>query len=164
MAALTIHATFTGARELAERLDRMDVAQDTADTVEAIGKDAVRCLQLAAPEKTGRLKRSIQYRTTGRMSGEVFEDARNPDSGYLYGPVTRFGHGPIVPKHASLDPKRRPALRFVIAGRVVYVKSVKAWRPPGGDWVDKADGPIRDAVRLRAVELRVKLIRQITGR
>lgn len=166
MPALTIHADFQGLRELVARLDLVDVRRDLGDTIEKVGGDAERCLQLVAPRDTGNLADHIKYSSTGALSGEVRSTARNKKTGFPYTGVTRFGHGEIRPKHDITIPgsKRHPALRFVIGGRVVYVTHVRAWRPPGGDWARKADGQVRSAVDTRMRELRDKLLRDISGR
>lgn len=175
MPALTIHAELSGMRELAARLDALSPQRELQDTIDQVGGDAQRILALVAPKASGALSRGIQFRSTGSLSGEVVSGVRNLQ-GANYTRWVRFGHGEIVPRPdrqiASViatrnlrapHSGRRPALRFVIGGRVVYAARVKAWHPPGGDFVDRARPQITAAVDRRVGELRERLIRQAIG-
>lgn len=118
------------------------------ESLRGVGEDAELILQAHAPTETGRLGRSIRAEWVG---GQVLvtANARDPQTGFDYVAVTRFGH-----KVAYIEPKARgratvlatgrarkrgkqATLRFVIGGRVFYRRRVKGYKP-GFDWRDRA--------------------------
>ncbi len=96
---------------------------------------------------SGRMSRSVR---SVRVGGEtqIIAEAKNPQTGYDYVGVTRFGHkGIIVPRTrgratvvATGKARKRgkkAMLRFSIGGRVVYSRSTKGFHPTT-DWVKDA--------------------------
>lgn len=132
---------------------------DTLEAQRELGRRSEVSFAAHAPFKTGRLIRGISSQESGSTI-IVKDEARNPESGYDYVGVTRFGvrEARIYPKHrfASVvlaTRKRRkgellthgydsfvdgrPALRFTIGGRVLYRASVAGYHPDH-DWAEDA--------------------------
>jgi hypothetical protein len=135
------------------------------DAEKELGRKAEVIFGAHAPFRTGRLIRGISSFTLGN-GVTVKAEARNPQSGYDYVGVTRFGHGKIVPRHdrgtafvlatkkrrATKRTNARPALRFTIGGRVVYAAYVNAWKP-AQDWADAAMPEVEAAAQGVAARL-----------
>jgi hypothetical protein len=142
---------------------RSFIAADAAlpgDTLEAqreLGRRSEIAFGAHVPVKSGRALRGIGSGLLGAVV-TVTDYARNPQSGYDYIGVTRWGHGKIEPKHRGfgaqvIATKRRrggetlthgydsfqspSALRFSVGGSVVYAKYVREWRP-ASDWAEDA--------------------------
>jgi hypothetical protein len=122
---------------------------DLLEAERELGKKAEVAFAAYAPVRTGRLIRGISSFALGE-GVTVKADARNPESGYDYVGVTRFGHGIIRPK-ARYRPVKgsqwdkehlrgtitRGALRFTVGGRTVYAAYVNPWKP-AMDWAEAA--------------------------
>lgn len=150
MATIAIKARTVGVERIARQfgLARLKVPDDTLDAQRELGRAAEVVFGAHAPFKTGRLVRGIASRLAGKTV-VVEAEARNPQSGYDYVAVTRFGHkGEIKP----LDPRppamvtathkpratgSRAALRFVIGGRVFYRHKTMGYHP-SRDWAQSA--------------------------
>jgi hypothetical protein len=118
----------------------------------------------AAPEDTGRLRGRVHaFVYFGRPSQPqitVRTFARDPDSGYAYVNVTRFGH-----RKAVIVARRAPKLAVHYAGHrnphiVAFVDAVRGYRPTH-DWAEDAAAAAsrsvdHSATRLgRAIEAKV---------
>lgn len=114
--------------------------------LDALGRDVERIFAAHAPVKSGRLRRGVVSTRAGRMV-VVRATARNPQTGYDYVGVTRFGH-----RKAWIYPRQARALRFVIGGRVIYAKRVRGYKP-ATDWRDEAMPAVRAAADAAAVRL-----------
>ena len=129
--------------------DPDDLDRALNKTMIGIGEDAELIFQAHARHKTGRLARGIVAHWVG---GQVLvtATARDPQTGFDYVAVTRFGHRVefIEPRadraRASVlaTGKRRKkgsqaALRFVLGGRVMYRRRVRGFKPEY-DWRDRA--------------------------
>ena len=144
------------AREIVRMIDR-----DMAESARNVGDDAELIYQAAAPVRTGRLKAGIRAVSVG---DEVVVTARavDPDTGFDYVAVSRFGHRKrlIVPvakggnARKSRTVKRGASgrfitrglgyLRFASRGRTWVLPSVRGFRPRG-DWVDRAWPSVKSA-------------------
>lgn len=151
MATIKIKARSLGTDGVARRfiaaVTRMP--RDTMDAQRELGKLSEVVFASHAPFRSGRLIRGISSSGAGTVI--VKDEARNPQTGYDYVGVTRFGHGKIIAgrgrapaftlatkkSRGFLGGKRKPMLRFVIGGRVVYTPYVNAWRP-ASDWAEDA--------------------------
>lgn len=118
---------------------------DTFDAQRELGRVAEVVFGAYVPVKSGRALRGISSDAAGRTV-IVKDVARNPESGYDYIGVTRFGHAVarIFPKHNAANAsvmasgkRKKGALRFVIGGRVLYRASVAAYHP-ASDWATDA--------------------------
>lgn len=100
--------------------------------------------------------------------------AVNPQTGYDYAPVTRFGHRVkyIVPKRRSTASVvatgrrrrhgRRAALQLVDSGgRFFYRRKVLAWQP-ASDWAEDVMPEVQEVVRLEARSLGRRLARRLS--
>lgn len=146
---------------------------DTLEAERELGRRAEVIFGAHAPHRTGRLIRGI---SSVLLGGQVIvkAEAKNPQSGYDYVGVTRFGHrvARIYPAQRFaafvLDTKKRrksgrtnhpPALRLVIGGRVLYRASVPGYHPDH-DWAQDALPEIRAA----ATGVATRLGRRIEAR
>ena len=139
-----------------------------------LGDDAELILQSHAPKGKGggtRLARSIHTRASGEGNLEVVADARNPQSGYMYVGVTRFGHrkaeikpvrrgfaASVVSTQKRRAKGKRAALRIVLpSGLVIFRNKVKAYRPDH-DWAESAFPEIQAEARAVATRLGQRII------
>lgn len=159
MTQTLIRAEVRGARGIADRMRGR--ARKVRPGIEAemrgeLGSKARRLYQVAAPSKTRRLADRIGVQVAGQRM-QVVSGVADPRSGFHYTGVTRFGRGEVKPRTdrapATVSDTRRPrqtgsraALRFVIGGRVIYARRVKAYRP-SRDWATKAHAGARREVR-----------------
>lgn len=123
--------------------------KDTEAAVRDLGERAELIYAAHAPHgATGRLARGVSSTAQG-LNAVVRDDARNPQTGYDYVGVTRFGHreARLYARHApatvlATGRARQGVLRFTIGGRVFYRRSVRAYRPLS-DWAERAVPQIR---------------------
>lgn len=124
--------------------------RDVREGVDQIGDDAELIFAGHALKRTGRMARGIKARRAGNM---VLVEAKavDPDSGYDYVAVTRFGHrGRIVVKNAR-------ALRFMMKGRVMFRHSTAGFHPTG-DWANDALPQVFEAADAVAKRLGFEII------
>lgn len=150
--------------------------QDVTDAALRLARDTVVVFRQAAPVKTGKLRRGIAAkRTVGGAEVAVHAYSR---AGYEYSGVTRFGHRHATPdriypradrfpasvvetRHARAPGEgRRPALRFVIGGRVFYRASVARYHPLG-DWADKATPEVERLADAAVRRLGAKIVGRV---
>src|SRR5687767_6696109 len=88
-----LDGTTRSARGLTVAADQFDdIVQRHMDRLQEFSVDKV-YRRLAQPLKdSGTLQRGIQARQTGRLSFDIHVRAIDPESGFNYAPVTRFGH------------------------------------------------------------------------
>ena len=126
-----------------------DLDKALRETIEGVGEDAELIFAAHAPTRTHRLARSVRARWVGSQL-VVTASARDPQTGFDYTAVSRFGH-----RVAFIEPRAdrgaatvlatgraratggRAALRFVIGGRVFFRRRVKGYKP-ATDWRDEA--------------------------
>lgn len=154
---------------------------DTRDAQRELGKAAEVVFGAYVPVKSGRALRGISSDAEG--DAVIVKDvARNPQSGFDYIRITRFGHNVarIFPTHRSsgahiIATKRRrggetlthgydsftsqAALRFTIGGRVLYRHSVAGYHP-ASDWATDA----LPEVEVEAQAVATRLGRKIESR
>jgi hypothetical protein len=131
---------------------------DTFDAQRELGRAAEVVFGAHAPFRSGRLIRGIS--SEGGGGGVIVKDiARNPESGYDYVGVTRFGHqvARIYPTHTAgsvlaSGKARSGALRFSIGGRVLYRASVAGYHP-ASDWAEDALPEVRAEAQAVATRL-----------
>lgn len=145
-----------------------------AEEIRGVGDDAELAFAAHARHASGRMARGVKAHQRGSIV-EVVVHARNPDGGYDYVGVTRFGHKgefiyPRQDRRAAyvIDTKRRrhtgkkvgdqPALRFVIGGRVFFRGRVKAFHPDH-DWAEDAMPEVREAAErgMRRAKQKIEL-------
>lgn len=123
-----------------------------------LGRDLTRIHREFAPHDSGRLRRRIRATVIsrgGRIRITMFSDVRDPESGYAYTPVTRFGH-----RKPIIYPVRAKALSWVDrSGRRVFRAWVRGYRP-ASDWVADAR-PTADRAVARAAD---RIGRQVVSR
>lgn len=147
----TITADTSGATRLgrhwlgvARELDR-EVEKAKAE----LGRDAEPVFASHALRLTGRLARGIRAQVEGDQV-LITAEAQDPETGFDYVKVTRFGQkkakirptrrkaaASVISTRSGRSAGRRAALRLSIGGRVVYRRSVKAFRPRS-DWAEDA--------------------------
>lgn len=131
-----------GARTLREEMRR---------AVGALAEDAELIFAAHALRRSGRLARGMSSRVSGTVA-LVRADARNPESGYDYVGVTRFGH-----RVRRIYPRRARALRIPLPdGRVIFRRSVRGFRPRG-DWAQRALPDIHREAERAARRLGIRL-------
>jgi hypothetical protein len=132
--------------------------EDTLEGQRELGRLSEVIFAAHAPHLTGRLIRGISSSVLG---GRVIvkDEARNPETGYDYVGVTRFGHkvARIYPKHAAasnlaMGKAKKGALRFTIGGRTLYRGSVAGYHP-AQDWADEALPEVQGAAQTVASRL-----------
>lgn len=130
MASADLTARFVGAGPVAVRLRlaASSVEPETRQAVREAAEESVFIFRVKAPRRTGRLRKGIRASVQGDTA-TITAHARSR-TGFDYVGVTRFGR-------RAITARRGHALRFVVGGRVLFRKSVKAYRP-AGDWRDKA--------------------------
>ncbi len=117
-----------GARVSRLLLDAASSTDDELrDAVRTTANGAVRIYRAQAPKRTGRLARSITAQLAG-SSATVKATAVNPQSGFGYARVTRFGH-----RVARIYPVRARALAIPVPGGVIFRASVRGYKP-ATDW------------------------------
>jgi hypothetical protein len=117
----------------AGRVDRF--LRDEMDPGGTYAEDATDILWDAAPKDTQRLADSIHAGPADfatRIGATFFAEAIDPDTGYDYTGVTRFGH-----RVATIEPTRRRAIAYE-SGRGPVVAAHVPGYDPGLDWVDLA--------------------------
>lgn len=146
-----------------ERLERL-----LNETMRGLGEDAELIFQAHARHRTGRMARNIKSDVVGRTV-VVSVEARNPQTGFDYVAVTRFGHRvariyPQVRSRATVlatgnrrKHGKKAMLRFVIGGRVFYRHSVKGFKPEY-DWADRAMPEVNQAAERAMAALGRKII------
>lgn len=146
-----------GAARVAARLEEKAARLPslTEDAVEDLAADAELIFAAHTPSRSGRLARGVSAQSGPGLSAVVVARARNPESGYDYVGVSRWGH-----RVAFIYPKRARALRFTTrAGRVVFAKRVRGHKP-ATDWRDDAMPQVEE----RAEIVASRLGREITVR
>jgi hypothetical protein len=132
---------------------------DTKDAERELGKASEVVFAAHAPLRSRRLIRGISSEAGG--GGVIVKDiARNPESGYDYVGVTRFGHrvARIYPKHTAAastlanGKRRKGALRFSAGGGVLYRASVAGYHP-ASDWATDALPEVEVAAQAVATRL-----------
>jgi hypothetical protein len=145
-----------------------------AEEMRGLGDDAELAFAAVARKATGRMARNIKAHARGATI-EITVFARNPTSGFDYVAVTRFGHK-VEWIYPRADRVRRPAyvlatkrkratgrnaaLRFVLGGRVIYARRVRAFQPDH-DWADDAMPTVQRAAdeAMARVKRRIELQR-----
>lgn len=144
------------AREIANMLNLERSARDVA-------KDAELIYAANAPHRSGRLSRGIRAVATGGGDVAVTATAVDPDTGFDYVRVSRFGHRkalifPVTkrgqrrqsrtkvrdPKTGRFTSRGRSALVFNSRGKTWKLPYVKGFRPKG-DWVARSQPEITAA-------------------
>lgn len=125
---------------------------DVREARQEIGKRAAIIFAAHAPNKSGRLERGITARPGGGGTF-VTASARDPETGFDYVGVTRFGRGIAKPKSDD------GALSFTGSGGLVYAASADAYDPPS-DWAAEA----LPEVNQEAQQVTTKLARRIEAR
>ena len=105
-----------------------------------------------APEDVGRLKNELTAPVSSRggtVRVTLRSPVKDPDSGYAYTGVTRFGHRKKV-----LLPVKAERFQFYStpAGRVISPKKVKGYHPKV-DWVAEAQPVIAEVVEQSGEEI-----------
>jgi hypothetical protein len=147
VASITLKARTLGVESVLRRflVAASLLPSDTLDAQRELGKAAEVVFGAYVPVRSGRALRGISSDVLG-AGVTVTDVARNPQSGYDYIGVTRFGHSVarIFPKHSTGSAstlangkKKRGALRFSIGGRVLYRASVAGYHP-ASDWATDA--------------------------
>lgn len=156
MAKALYRASVRGARSPGRNLSRAGRVIQGAllDEFGLLAPEATRITREFAPSNTGRSARTIKARVRsygGRITLELHADFVNPDTGYDFLRVTRFGH-----RVAFIFPRNAKALRFVPrgapGGKPIFRMFVRGYHPKR-DWVEQAHAVVGD--RLGQVSDRV---------
>lgn len=126
------------------------VARETRNAVEDLGEDSELVFAAHALRKSGRMARSIAatgLTGDGNPSLVVTAEAKNPETGFDYVGVTRFGH-----RVSRIYPKQAKALRTPWGPRM----SVRGFRP-ATDWRDDALPAVRELTRLAGARISRRL-------
>lgn len=148
-------ATVRGYRRTAGKLSRAGREIQPLILAEFRGTLSTEVLEIAqefAPEDTGALKKELTAPVSssgGVVKINLRSPVRDPDSGYSYTPVTRFGH-----RQKIIRPTKAQRLQFFskTLGRVIAVKQVRGYTPEA-DWVEEAESVILEAVEESGDEL-----------
>lgn len=177
MSQVILRSQIVGADSIARRLldgARRELPNIERSGVHEIAQAAETVFQSHAPFKTGRLIRGIAAQMHG-SEAVVTADAKNPETGYDYVGVTRFGH-----KVARIEPRsdraeatvlasgkkratgHKAALRFTIGGRTLYRHSVAAYHPDS-DWAEDAMPEVEAEAQIVVSRLGRRLERVLDG-
>lgn len=135
-----------------------DLDRALNETMRGVGEDAELIFQAHALYQSGRMARGIKSEVQPNQV-VVTAVARDPQTGYDYVGVTRFGH-----RKAYIEPRADRAratvmltgsrrgtvrrgnasLRFVIGGRVLYRRRVRGFHP-AVDWAETAMPQVNQA-------------------
>lgn len=138
---------------------------DTLEGQREVGKAAEVVFGAHVPIKSGRALRGISSDVLG-AGVTVTDVAKNPETGYDYIGVTRFGHkvARIFPTHTAGSASvrtsgkaRQGTLRFSIGGRVLYRASVAGYHP-ASDWATDALPEVQVAAEAVATRLGQKIV------
>jgi len=102
------------------------------------------------PYDTGHMSRGIQWVKGGKLTIEIISTAVDPDSGFDYFPVTRFGHQThlIVPRNQRvLREGERSILHWTNEDDNDVFSSWSRGFHPLTDWTDKAVPLAREVAR-----------------
>lgn len=133
-------ASTRGAGRVGRKLSRTAQAlnSDLRTELRALSERAEETFRDYAPEESGRLREGIEAVPSRRaeIGYEIHAEARNPDDGFDYVAVTRFGHRTGL---RWIYPSRSRALRLRERsfGRVIYAGRVRAYHP-SRDWAEVA--------------------------
>lgn len=129
MASIEIRPELVGGDGLARRFETASwrLGRETADAVHDLGQDSELILAAHALHRSGRMARNITAKGYG-LNVMVTVEARDPETGFDYVAVTRFGH-----RVARIYPTRAQALRTPWGPRA----SVSGFHP-ATDWRDDA--------------------------
>lgn len=147
MATITLTARTIGVEGVLRRflIAASLLPSDTMDAQRHLGKESEVIFGAHVPIRSGRALRGISSDALG-AGVTVTDFAKNPETGYDYIGVTRFGHrvARIFPKHSASNAstlasgkRKQGALRFSIGGRVLYRASVAGYHP-ASDWARDA--------------------------
>ncbi len=133
------------AQTLVRQLDlaARNLRRDVHDAVVDVASSAEEIYAVHALRDTGRLARGIRARVTGPAAAQVTAHARNPESGFDYVAVTRFGH-----RLRIIRPRRARALRLPWGWRA-WARGFK----PRGDWADRALPQIKTVAEARVAPI-----------
>lgn len=154
---------------------RTSMDRDLRRAVDELGDDAELIYASHALKNTGRMARGIRARRAGNLV-LVEVHARNPQSGYDYVGVTRFGHkvARIYPRHAPKAEKFFPkvAKAFPLPG-IGFRRSIKGFAAlktplgffrsvrgfhPASDWADRAWPQVVQVAHEKADALGLELV------
>lgn len=125
--------------------------------VEEVAETAARLYRQEASRISSRVASGISVKQDGKTL-VVRASAKDPDTGYDYVGVTRFGHrkeriyparrrpASVVSTGKKRGKGKRAALRFEINGQVLYRASVKGFKP-AGDWAARAHPLVEQEAR-----------------
>jgi hypothetical protein len=133
MATIPIRVRVTGTERQQRRFTAaiQIVDDELRNALKELGDTAELIFASYALHRTGRMARGIVSRAFGdRVIVEAH--ARNPETGYDYVGVTRFGH-----KVSIIRPKRAKALRIPLAGGTIFRKFSRGFHP-ATDWAEDA--------------------------
>lgn len=167
MASMTITARSVGVEGVLRRflVAASLLPSDTMDAQRELGKAAEVVFGAHVPIRSGRALRGISSDALG-AGVTVTDVAKNPETGYDYIGVTRFGHrvARIFPKHTAASAStlasgksRKGALRFSVNGRVMYRASVAGYHP-ASDWATDALPEVQVAAQAVATRLGHKIV------
>jgi hypothetical protein len=133
-------ASVRGYRRTAGRLSAAGAAIQPIILAEFRGTLSTEVLEIGrefAPEDSGALKKELTAPVSSRggtVRINLRSPVKDPESGYAYTGVTRFGH-----RKKILTPTRSERFQFYskVAGRQISPKSVRGYKPET-DWVDDA--------------------------
>ncbi len=141
-------ASVRGYKRTAGRLSAAGRAVQPIILAEFRGSLSVQVLEIGqefAPEDTSRLKNELTAPVSSRggtVRINLRSPVKDPESGYEYTGVTRFGH-----RKKILRPVKAERFQFYsnVAGRVISPKQVRGYRPEA-DWVQEAKPVMVEAV------------------
>lgn len=127
--------------------DEMD--REEREAIRQLGREGQQILRSHAPSESGRLEEGIRFRTTEKQVSFSVR-ALDPDTGYNYAAVTRFGH-----RLEFIEPVAGKALMLPEPGRPFSAR-VPGYKPES-DWVDGAFAEFVALVESRAEQISQRL-------
>lgn len=117
-----------------------------------LSTEVLEIAQEFAPEDTGALKKELSAPVSslgGTVKINLRSPVKDPESGFAYTDVTRFGH-----RKKIIRPIKAQRLQFAskTLGRIIAVKQVRGYTPEA-DWVEEAEPSIVEAVEESGDEL-----------
>lgn len=158
------------------RFSRMAESLDVQveETLQGLATDLELVYQSVAPKRDTRLARGITSVRRGALVFEIVSNATDPQTGYRYTGVTRFGHkklfikpkvrsrATVLATHTLRGRGRSAALRIVLpSGEIIFRKQVKGYRPTH-DWVEDGKPIAQREAHAAAMTLGQKVITRVT--
>jgi len=128
------------------------LSSELEQSVSDIGQAMKRVYRFWTPKQSGRMQKGIGVRKAGRAVVEITVSAVDPDTGFNYVAVSRFGH-----RVTTIQPVTANILKLNLYGGFwTFAPEVKGYRPKY-DWVEEAFYSAQEVAETHAHKLSQRL-------